>query len=220
MKLQPKFHFERSRMTKQRGVVLFFALIALVAMSLAAVALIRSVDTSTLIAGNLGFKQAAATSGDAGTEAAINWLLQMQNANSAKNVITDATHPFNITDLAANPGYFSNADPGLNLTASSTWNDTNSVLVGAGPDSSGNTVRYLIQRMCRNANVPIQDGSGTVHCLFGVDPANTNPQNVPLPSDICEGTGCPPAGRTPLFRITTRITGPNLTLSYIQAFVN
>lgn len=58
-------------MLKQRGVVLFFALIALVAMSLAAVALIRSVDTSTLIAGNLAFKQATKNSAEAGIEAAI-----------------------------------------------------------------------------------------------------------------------------------------------------
>ena len=46
---------------KQQGVVLFIALVALVVMSLAAVALIRSVDTNTLIGGNLSFKQAATT---------------------------------------------------------------------------------------------------------------------------------------------------------------
>ena len=41
----------------QSGVVLFIALIVLVAMSLAGVALVRSVDTNLLIAGNLAFKQ-------------------------------------------------------------------------------------------------------------------------------------------------------------------
>ena len=43
----------------QKGVVLFFALIALVAMSLAAAALVRSVDSGVLVAGNLAFKQSA-----------------------------------------------------------------------------------------------------------------------------------------------------------------
>ena len=52
----------------QQGVVSFIALVALVVMSLAAVALIRSVDTATLIAGNLAFKQAATASADAGVE--------------------------------------------------------------------------------------------------------------------------------------------------------
>ena len=43
----------------QRGVVLFIALIVMVAMSLAAIALIRSVDTTTTVIGNLAFRQAS-----------------------------------------------------------------------------------------------------------------------------------------------------------------
>ena len=88
------------RIKQQRGVVLFLALIALAILSLAAVALIRSVDTNTLIAGNLSFKQAATTSADAGTEAAITMLLGMRDssANAGKNVLMDATHTFNITE--------------------------------------------------------------------------------------------------------------------------
>ena len=57
MKSLPKICSMRVGVIKQRGVVLFIALIALVAMSLAAVALVRSVDTATIIAGNLAFKQ-------------------------------------------------------------------------------------------------------------------------------------------------------------------
>src|SRR5207302_1311973 len=44
---------------RQRGVVLFVALIIMVAMSLAAVALIRSVDTTSAVIGNLAFRQAS-----------------------------------------------------------------------------------------------------------------------------------------------------------------
>ena len=40
---------------RERGVVLFVALIAMVVMSLAGVALIRAVDTSGSVAGNLAF---------------------------------------------------------------------------------------------------------------------------------------------------------------------
>ena len=43
----------------QRGVVLFIALIVMVVMSLAAVALMRSVDTTTAVIGNLAFRQAS-----------------------------------------------------------------------------------------------------------------------------------------------------------------
>ena len=48
----------------QRGVILFVALIVLVAMSLTGIALIRSVDTNVLVAGNLAFRQGATAAAD------------------------------------------------------------------------------------------------------------------------------------------------------------
>lgn len=210
MKSFPKPPFERVRIMKQRGVVLIFALIALLAIMLAAVALIRSVDTSTMIAGNLAFKQAATTSGDAGTEVAMSWLATTQAANSAKNVLTDANHPFNVTNAAK--GYYSNIDA-LNLFADTTW--TAITAIPAVTDSSGNTVRYVIQRACRNGGVKMQDAD----CLFSGAIQDTNGQNIPLPQDICTGSGCPVAGQAPMIRITSRVKGPKNTLSYVQAFV-
>ena len=52
---------------RQRGLALFFALIAMVAIMLAAIVLVRSVDTATLISGNLAFQQNATRSADGGT---------------------------------------------------------------------------------------------------------------------------------------------------------
>ena len=205
------------RVVKQRGVVLFFALISLLAIMLAAVALVRSVDTSTIIAGNLAFKQAATTSGDAGTEAAVVWLTAAEAADNSKNVLNDTTHVFNIDNAAA--GYYSSLNPALSLTASSglriQWTDADSVLVLPDPDSSGNSVRYVIQRMCRNANVAIQNAD----CLFSGALQDLNGKNIPLPQDVCIGAGCPVAGQTPQIRITSRTTGPRNTISYVQAFV-
>lgn len=211
----PESPFARVRKMKQRGVVLFFALISLLAIMLAAVALIRSVDTSTMIAGNLAFKQAATVSGDAGTEAAITWLAATETANVAKNVLTDTSHAFNQNNAAA--GYYASVNPNLSLTASSgtriLWDNTDSVLLAT--DSSGNTTRYVIQRMCRNAGVAIKDAD----CLFSGALQDTNGQNIPLPQEICQGAGCPVAGQTPQIRITSRTTGPKNTVSYVQAFV-
>jgi len=56
--------------SRVRGAVLFIALIVLVAMSLAGIAIMRSVDTATLIAGNLAFKQGTMHSSDNGIEQA------------------------------------------------------------------------------------------------------------------------------------------------------
>jgi Tfp pilus assembly protein PilX len=211
---------------KQRGVVLFFTLIAMVVMSLAAVALIRAVDTSTMIAGNLAFKQAGTSSGDTGVEAAIAWLSTTEKAmeNAGLNVYKDANHALNVTNAAA--GYYSNNNPALSLTDGTgiRWDNNDSVLV-TNADSSGNQIRYVIQRMCRTANllpntierpadVPPKTG-----CLFSSAALNNNGQAIPYASDVCRGAGCPTAGQTALIRITAKVTGPKNTVSYIQTLV-
>lgn len=215
MNLPPIRSSQAQHAAKQRGLVLFFALIALVAMSLAALALIRSVDTSTMIAGNLAFRQAATTSSDAGLEAAIAALAATETANAAKNIFLDATHTFNISNTAnAAVGYYSSADPALDLTANATWVDAASRLVGT--DASGNTVRFIAQRMCRNANQLLS----TTNCLFSGASEDTDGMTTPLPSEMCPpGPGCPQAGQNPQYRVTTRVTGPRNTVSYIQALV-
>lgn len=200
---------------RQRGVALFFALICMVAIMLAAVMLVRSVDTATLIAGNLSYQQTATRSGDGGTEAAVTYLAGVEAANSAKNVLTDPTHAFNI-DVATS-GYYASLDPAKSLTATSgsyfRWDNTDSVLVGT--DTAGNTVRYVIQRMCRTSGVAARDAN----CLFSSAALDNNGQNVPLPQEICSGPGCPAAGQTPQLRITSKVIGPKNTVSYVQAIV-
>jgi type IV pilus assembly protein PilX len=213
-----KFRFAGVRTLKQRGVVLFFTLIALLAMSLAVVALIRSVDTSAMIAGNLAFRQAATTSGDAGVEAAMTWLTTTSVASNGINIMnnTPSIHPFNVD--APLSGYYSSLNTNLSLTDPSQplhINWTNADSVPLTTDSSGNTVRYVIQRMCRDANQPTQ----STPCLYGNALDNPNPQNVLYPQDMCVGPGCPTVGQAPMLRITSRTDGPRNSVSYVQAFV-
>ena len=52
----------------QTGLVLFFALLALAVMSIAAVALIRSVDTNALLSGNMVFRQSASSASNVALE--------------------------------------------------------------------------------------------------------------------------------------------------------
>lgn len=189
----------------QHGVVLFIALIALVAMSLAAVALVRSVDTSTIIAGNLAFKQSATTSGDRGLESAITWLAATSTANAAIDPWKIATHPLNVTN--ASMGYYANASPALSLTADSTWASGSSR--DAGTDATGNSIRYIVQRMCRNANQVISE----TNCLFGSSNADDGEKLAGEPYKLSSDTA------SPMYRITARSTGPRNTVSYIQAFV-
>jgi len=59
---------------RQRGVVLFIALIVLVAMTLAGIAMFRQIGAGVIIAGNTAFKENATSVGDLGIEGARGWL--------------------------------------------------------------------------------------------------------------------------------------------------
>lgn len=211
----------RSRQTltnRQHGVVLFFALIALLAMSLAAVALIRSVDTSTIISGNLALKQSATVSSDAGVEAASVQLVAMDAASAGLTAMTDAAHPFNSDAPAL--GYYASVDPTVDPITGITWTNADSAVVNPDPgtgeptlDASGNATRYVIHRMCRNSGVAIKD----TNCLYGAPPANTNEAGVSGYGGYCKTCGSSSA--TPQLRVTTRTTGPRGTISYVQVFI-
>jgi len=67
----------------QRGVILLIALIMLVAMTLAGIGMMRSVDTGSVIAGNLAFKEATLNASDAGTNAAFSALMAVANTANA-----------------------------------------------------------------------------------------------------------------------------------------
>ena len=203
----------------QQGVVLFIALIALVVMSLAAVALVRSVDTATLVAGNLAFKQAATSSADAGVEAAVPWLKTTEDAQVVLSLDPwmDATHAFNV-DAPAN-GYYSSIALPADLTADSTWISAASRPgTGANFDANGldsttdNTVRYIIQRVCRTPNQVLS----TANCLFSDATWDKGSKRGRLSHEAGLGTGA--TSGSPFYRITARVTGPRNTVSYIQAY--
>lgn len=197
---------------KQHGVVLFIALIALVVMSLAAVALIRSVDTNSVIAGNLALKHSALVSSDRGVETAIAWI-------SAK-----AGDKVTITDLDSDDttkGYYAtyltlDLDNTAVLKDDATWSAANSAeaegdgIVGGKETASGNNIRYIIQRMCRTGGTP----DGDICLLGAADPGNNETGN--LDDSELEDE---PSQPSPMYRITTRVAGVKNTYSYAQIFV-
>src|SRR5881409_243746 len=70
---------------RQVGTILIIALIVLVAMTLAGIATMRSVDTATITAGNIGLRQASVNAADQGIQAGVNWL----TANLGPTLIAD-----------------------------------------------------------------------------------------------------------------------------------
>ncbi|MDD5247668.1 MAG: hypothetical protein PHY45_01700 [Rhodocyclaceae bacterium] len=186
---------------RQAGVVLMVALIVLIAMTLAGLALVRSVDTANLIAGNLAFQQAATHSGDAGAETAITWL---QTNNSGATLWTS-----NLPQ-----GYAANRqDPAVGQSWDAFWTN---VLVPAGQvvtlpaDASGNTVSYTIQRLCNAAGDPVS---------VGVDCAVSQSAGSSAGSSKGAGFIALQYNSQVYYRITTRVVGPRNTVGFIQAIV-
>jgi len=130
--------------SRERGVALITALIVLLAMTLAALGIVRSTLTSTRIAGNLAFQQAATQSADVGIEAAIAWL-QTNNTGARlhNHIDIDATEPV---------GYFaSREDPAANQSWQAFWDNViaTTARVNALPaDGAGNRVSWVVHRLC------------------------------------------------------------------------
>lgn len=200
---------------RQRGVVLMIALIALVAISLAGIALMRSVDAGLMITGNLAFKQTAAQAGDAGTEAALDWI----EANSADLG----------ADVAA-AGYYATWRMACDLLASRTADANDDVawgvadaprpgcgMVAVAVDASrlpdGYTATYVINRMCDSAGAP---NDPSVYCsAFLTSSGGTGSTKVGA------SYGQMPLSGTAqqYYRVTTRVVGPRSTESVVQAIV-
>lgn len=200
-----KFQYSRN---SQQGVVLFIALIALVVMSLAAAALIRSVDTNTVISGNLAFQQSAVLAADTGAEAAFDWLNSIPSNSTALNDDSPGNGYYaTIPDLqlAVDPSKIYLDNP-ASLRSGATWNKS----VTAPSLNDGNTVDYIIERMCLRKDDPVNDPE---HCLFGAKPEKVN-----LGEDTYGKEANPTAIPSPMYRVTVRVSGPKNTVSYIQAY--
>lgn len=186
----------------QSGVVLIVALIVLIAMTIAGIAMIRSSDLTNIIAGNLAFKQAATHSGDTGVEAAFAFL----DANKAGTFLH--------TDIA-NQGYSANGnDPSRSPAAGQTWGAYWATLPAnrirtLATDASGNTVSYIIDRLCANAGNPTSGANcsaSTVSSVASGSGEEAGEKAITSPSAI-------------YYRITARIVGPRNTVSFVQSMV-
>ncbi len=208
---------------KQRGVSLIVVLVALLIIGFAAVALLRSSDTGTLVAGNLAFKKTALAAGDAGSETALAWL------------VANATAVALYSD-SADDGYYATTADGCDLTGSRTPNDDDDDVNWTGTDPGGDcnmdalavapvgvpadyTVSYVINRVCNAAGDP-----NSVFAEDGVTPMVCSAAGAGASQGSTRGGGS--YGNLPLtgesqtyYRITTRIDGPRNTVRYIQTLV-
>jgi Tfp pilus assembly protein PilX len=198
---------------RQRGVAIIVALMVLVAMSLAAVAMMRSVDTAALIAGNLAFRQGATLGGDLGLEEARTTLLALPDLTNSS-----ATHGY----YASTPDSNSIDLTGNRLTNKSfwvRWPGTD----GAGQTprclatdaTTGNQVCYIVHRLCD------AEGALDVDTCYTYSQAPFGPEESGRTAHEKYGPQ-PPGGpwqEQAYYRITIRTQGPRNNISFLQAFV-
>lgn len=214
--------------TRQLGLVLFFALLALAVMSIASVALIRSVDTNALLSGNMVFRQTASATSNVALEGIT------ENISKKVSLVNSINH-YPQLGYYATCSQFDTQPNALicdgNRLTTMTWDNSNSSLVPSqtdgndeirnGVDRQGNEIRYVVERMCSYSNAEVNAGSAKLdvsRCLMasasGCNDGSYNDVNMSKMKD------CPDKSSSPLYRLTLRIAGPKNTLTFMQSFIS
>ena len=203
----------------QRGLSLLFALLALAAMSLAAAALVRSVDTSALVIGNLGFKQDATAAASQGAELAITWL----QGNLGTNLHTDRPAS----------GYYAASRDMLDVTGQGSAAATRAVVdwVGDHCDSyasygscvtastelalngGANHSSYVITRLCATEGDP-----SVVDCAFPFRSATSSGGNKGV-VDYKVGKAVVAVSNQQYYRIVVRARSARGTVAFTETIV-
>ena len=207
----------------QRGVVLMVSLIILVALTLGGLALVRSVGTTNIIAGNLAFQQSATHSSQGGIEDGINNYLEANDMSVFQvdaftmGYAASAPSATDPVDAAAWDTYWrTTIDPPGVLAATVAVKTCSPACANCGrvcrlpTDASGNIVSYTIHRLCQTAGDPTQVSTG---CASGAQKSSL------VGANLAAGALTLPMIVQYYYRITTRTVGPRNTVSYVHTIV-
>jgi hypothetical protein len=212
---------------RNQGVSLIFSLITLGVLSLAAVALIRSVDTGALILGNLGFKQDTRLAADEATRLALTWIGPRLNGTTLHATDTASAY------WAANVPDPTNAEGSNNARAVVDWTggttcsaytagsfdggclpsaDAKSL---AGSNLPGSVAaRYVILRLCESAGDP-----KTVSCARPIR-ASTSDSGEKDEVRIGQGQRLVTSAVSEYYRVIVRTQGPRNTVTFTETLVH
>lgn len=222
MKTIRRSHLQAAGRRAQRGISLLFALMALVILGFGAVALTRSVDTGTLIMGNLSFKQDALLASANASEEAIAWLAANNKAKTLES------------DIGAS-GYYASAREHLDVNGTRTTKDralpivdwegnncanvedgsysTCDVVPIAGTDVNGNKVKFFITRLCDTTG----PAGGANFCARPAAAATTTAVER---GELQQGGRISRAIASPFYRVVVRVQGPRNTTSVTETLVH
>lgn len=182
---------------RQRAVSLFIALIALVALSIAGIALVRSVDTTNVISGNLAFRQAALHATDVGVETAYSALSSIASSSLEANYPTSC-------NSNGSCSYWATMQPVDTRGIPSTiqWGNISATAI-----DSSYSYKYVIDRLC-SGTLPITDIMGSCYAAASTGAGS---QKAGAPSFT--------SATQVYYRVTVRVDGPRNTNSIVQVLL-
>lgn len=221
--LATRSHTPSSASRVQRGLSLIVVLLSLVTLAFASVALIRSIDTGSLVMGNLSFKKTATTASDRAADAAIDWLESKLGADLYAN---DPTN-----------GYIARRLDGLDVTGNNPNSELSQIDWDGDGKCAGSTCyapkvinptdadplkyRYLITRMCSCVGSPNSKCPGTTVDNVCSYPMNTSAGTSPKKGELKYGDNVRFGGSgSPYFRIVVRTEGPRDTATVTETYVH
>lgn len=221
-----------NRPHRQTGLSLLYAMLAVAALALATIGLMRAIGTSSMVAGNLSFQQEATLAADQAVRQAISALTARLSTGSG---VLDKDQ----LDI----GYYASTDElvdvtGSQLTASNRklirWTDSycgeqvsgsyascTFSPVTLGSKINGNTASYVIFRLCD------ADGSSTdkavtgeylLNCARSLRESSVSATNEIR--DYSTGSGTSANFVSPYYRIVVRVSGARNTTSYTETIIH
>lgn len=182
---------------RQRGVVLIFALIVLLILTIGGVALLRSMSSSLFAAGNLAFRRDLMNQGE---QAVANVMAQFQTGILATSGVTDAdliTANYKSITLGTNPQGVPNAL--LSDAVFATVGQASNDIIDA---TSGVKIRYVIDRLCNLPGVAISTNCVQSTAVPGGGTHNRNTSVAPPSATV--------------YRLSVRVSGPRSTQVFMQ----
>jgi type IV pilus assembly protein PilX len=188
----------QSPLSRQRGVVLIFTLIILLILTIGAVALMRSMNTSLFSAGNLAFRRDLVNQGEQAVSTVITEF-KTGGALSSSTTTAASVPALNYSAIMLNSNAQGVPSALLDNTQFAAAGTAANDIVGATPDV---TIRYVIDRLCSAAG----PSTGALCVQSSAAPTGGTANTTP---------GVPPPTAT-VYRLSARITGPRSTQVFLQ----
>jgi type IV pilus assembly protein PilX len=193
----------------QKGSSLLFTLIVLVAMLFGTISLFKSVNISTVIAGNLAFKESSINASDIAIADAEIVLQTKSTSNGLENDTTTGYGLYyhiqrktDVNGIVCSSLLVTNTTDTCN-TAAMSW--------GSAKIIGNNKIYYIIDRLC-NDTINLESELNT-KCM--IDTQHKTDSNISGSSEYN-----PPKLLAISYRVTIKVIGPNHTESFIQTTIS